>query len=148
MIYQIIGGLIVLIISFFVGYFLSMSQRKEALRVELYRRKLDIYDKVMEYLQKIDKLILAKQGQIEAEQGKIMANEIKEFTYSKRHYLSKEIYFMLEFELADAIGSLPDSLTDLEKATNKIATFIQKEIGTELIASSEVMNITGQKKEE
>lgn len=148
MIYQIIGGLIVLIISFFVGYFLSMSQRKEALRVELYRRKLDIYDKVMEYLQKIDKLILAKQGQIEAEQGKIMANEIKEFTYSKRHYLSKEIYFMLEFELADAIGNLPDSLTDLEKATNKIATFIQKEIGTELIASSEVMNITGQKKEE
>ena len=98
MIYQIIGGLVVLMASFFVGYFISMSQRKEGLRIELYRRKLDIYDKIMEYLQKVDKLILAKQGVIDPEQGRIMSGEIEDFTYSKRHYLSKEIYYMLEFD--------------------------------------------------
>jgi len=147
MIYQIIGGLIVLIISFFVGYFLSMSQRKEALRVELYRRKLNIYDQVMEYLQKIDKLILVKKGVIDPEQGKIMAGEIKDLVYAKRHYLSKEIYFMLEFDLADAIKNLPDSLTDLERAVSKVAGFIQKEIGTELIDPRKIRGITGQKEE-
>ena len=145
---QIVVGLFVLVISFLIGYFVSMTQRKEAFRVALYKKRLDIYDEIMVYLQKLDKLVMRKRGQIEGEQARILANEIKDFTFSKRHYLSKEIYFMLEFDLADALMKLPESLTELERMMNKIFNFISREIGTELISPKEIRGITGQKVEQ
>lgn len=145
---QIITGSLILVVSFLVGYFLSMSQRKEALRVELFRRKLDVYDGIMAYLQKVDKLILKKQGVIEGEQGKIMSQEVRDFAYLKRPYLSKKIYYLLEFELAEVIKKLPDSLSELEKIVQKISEFISKETGAQLIAPKEMENITGQKEEQ
>lgn len=141
---QIIAGVAVALISFSFGYLLFLGQRKELLRLELYKRKLAVYDEVMIFLQKVDRLILAKNGVIDPEQRNIMAGEVDDFTYPKRPYLSKELYYALEFELVDSIKGLPESLTELEKAVTKTSELIAKEIGSELIDPRQMRQITGQ----
>jgi len=146
MINQIISGAIVAIVSFFFGYLLFVVQRKEAIRLELMKKRLNSYDKIMAFMQKIDQEIISKDYILNKSEKDRFVLEIYHLTLPNMIYLSKEIYRMLELHLVDLIDALPESGDDLMNYCDEIKTSILDEVGANIITSKHIKKILGNKK--
>jgi hypothetical protein len=140
---QIISGVVIAIVSFTLGYLLFVVQRKEGIRLELFKRRLDSYDKIMKFMQKVDQEIVSKQFKISEDHIHDYLMEIYNLTTPYMHYLSEEVYYMLEMELAELILDLPNSGADFEDQCEIIKLQIIKEVSSYIISPKNIEKIVG-----
>lgn len=146
MILQIVTGTIVAVVSFLFGYFLFIVQRKEAIRLELYKRRLESYDRIMALLQQIDQDIITKDFDIDQSIKDKFVSEIYNLTLPNRHYLSKDVYNLLEEAMVNCIDDLPETAADLEEVSNNIIKIISNEVGSYLIHPRTMRRILGNRR--
>lgn len=128
--YNIISGAVVAVISFGFGYFLFRSQTNEAIRLEIYRRRLNSYQDITHFLEKIDKFSHRNSDEyILANKGK-MADELLGIN-SARTYLPRAVLDLC-YGLYEDIQSLPGSLGALELCSEQIHHLIEKDVGERL----------------
>lgn len=147
MISQIISGVIIALVSFSLGYFLFVVQRKEAIRLELFKRRLESYDKIMKFMQKIDQEIVSNHFILSKEQIHNYLFEIFNLTTPNMHYLSDDIYRRLEMQLADLLLELPKSAGDFEAQCEEIKLQIINEVSSYIITPKRIEKIVGKNKE-
>lgn len=147
MVSQIISGIIVAVVSFFFGYLLFVVKRKEAIRLELFRKRLNSYDNIMAFMQKIDQEIIAKNFSIDKNEKEAFVQEIYNLTLPNKHYLSKKVFNLLEPDLVECIDELPETSESLEGKCEHIKSLIQDEIGSYIITPKHVRKIVGSNKE-
>lgn len=143
MITEIISGIIVAIISFVFGYFLFLVKRKESIRLELYKKRLESYDKILSFVNKVDREIIAKDFELTKEEKNNFVEEIYSLTLPRMPYISKEISHLLEPEMVYAIDGLPDSAHILENLNERLKFDITDEIGAFLIEPKKFKKIVG-----
>ncbi|MFA5188198.1 MAG: hypothetical protein WC460_02455 [Patescibacteria group bacterium] len=146
MLTQIISGFIIAVVSFFFGYFLFTVQRKEAIRLELFKKRLDCYDKIMAFMQKIDQEVIANNFLIDKMENEKYVLEIYNLTLPNRHYLSEKIHDLLELDLVNLFDTLPESAGDLEQKCDQIKVLIQDEVGSYIIDTKHIKKIIGNNK--
>lgn len=131
----IVSGVIVPLLSFAFGYFLFRAQRHEEARLEVFRRRLNAYEKVSVFLQEIDTFAHQKawdsskplSADLIAERGSLVQNCFN-LAYSVRLYLPIDVANVLE-NLALEIDDLPESLATVESSVGDIGGMIDKEVG-------------------
>lgn len=128
------------------GYFLFVVQRKEAVRLELYKRRLESYDKIMALLQQIDQDIIAKNFSVDQSTKDRFVSQIYNLTLPNRHYLSKDVYNLLEEAMVNCIDDLPETAADLEQVSENINTIIRNEVGSYLIHPKTMRRIIGKRR--
>jgi len=146
MITQIISGIIIALVSFSLGYFLFVVQRKEAIRLELFRRRLDCYDKIMAFMEKVDQEVHDKRFLLDKTTKEKFVLEIYNLTFPNRHYLSEKVYNLLEVDLVNFFDELPDSAADLEQTCDHITLLIRDEVGSYIINPKYIKRIIGDDK--
>lgn len=146
MITQIISGIIIALVSFSLGYFLFVVQRKEAIRLELFRRRLDCYDKIMAFMGKVDEEVHDKRFLLDKKDKEKFILEIYNLTLPNRHYLSKKVYDLLELDLVNLFDDLPDSAGELEHKCDHIQLLIRDEVGSYIINPKYIKRIIGDNK--
>lgn len=146
MIAQIVSGIIIALVSFSLGYFLFVVQRREAIRLELFRRRPDCYDKIMAFMEKVDQEVHDKQFLLDKTTKEKFVLEIYNLAYPNRHYLSEKVYNLLREDLVNLFDELPDSASDLEQACDHIALLIRDEVGSYIIDPKHIKRIIGDNK--
>jgi len=146
MISQIISGVVIALVSFALGYFLFVVQRKEAIRLELFRRRLDAYDKIMKFILKLDEEVIARKFSVNKDQIEKYVSDIYNLTWPKMHYLSKEVHTMLDPQLINWFDSLPEKAGEFEWQCENIKLQILKETGGYIITPKEMEKIIGRRR--
>jgi len=146
MISQIISGVIIALVSFFLGYFLFVVQRKEAIKLELFRKRLDCYDKIMAFMQKVDQEVIANDFLLDKTTKEKFVLEIYNLTLPNRHYLSEKVHNLLEPDLVNLFDDLPDCAGDFEQKCEHIKCLIQDEVGSYIISPKYIKKIIGDNK--
>lgn len=146
MLSQIISGVVIALVSFSFGYFLFAVQRKEAIRLELFRRRLDCYDKIMVFMEKVDEEVHHKNFLLDKTAKDELVLEIYNLTFPNRHYLSEKVYNLLEFDLISFLDELPNYAADLEWTCEHITLLIRDEVGSYIIDPKHIKRIIGDDK--
>lgn len=128
MVAQILSGILLSAVSFAFGYFLFRSQTKEQIRLEVYRRRLDTYEKIITFLDHVD--AFAHRGFVPSKKDEFEERAI-DLGSSTALYTSPELHTLLEI-LSNDIYDLPGSLAKLEETDNSIRTVIEEDIGLHL----------------
>jgi len=126
----------VAIISFGFGYFVFRSQTNEQIRLEVYRRRLNAYEKIVQFLDDLDffshrSFSDKASDEFSEEEKDSFVKRAFQLSYSTRIYLPFELSQLVE-EIYNDIDGLPDSLANLEEADEKIHHLIEKDIGKHL----------------
>src|SRR5690242_12212816 len=116
MITQILSGILLSAVSFAFGYFLFRSQTKEQTRLEVYRRRLDTYEKIITFLDHVD--TFAHRGFVQSRKDEFEERALNLQT-STALYTSSELHSSLE-ALWNDIYNLPGSLAELEETDTNI----------------------------
>jgi hypothetical protein len=122
----VVTGIVVPFLSFLLGYFLFRAQRKEELRLEVFRRRLDAYEKIMLHLQYVD-----KESHGPSPNGPSLSWKTIELTGNIRPYLTWEVDNLLEI-MAGVLYDLPDSLGETERLDVELSDILHKEVGAHL----------------
>lgn len=128
MLAQVLSGILLSAVSFAFGYFLFRSQTKEQIRLEVYRRRLDTYEKIITFLDSLD--TFAHRGFVQSKKNGFVERAL-DLVMSTALYTSPELHTLLEV-LWDDIYNLPDSLDKLEETDTSIRTIIEEDIGLHL----------------
>jgi hypothetical protein len=128
MLAQILSGILLSAISFSFGYFLFRSQTKEQIRLEVYRRRLDTYEKIITFLDSLD--AFAHREFVQSKKDGFVHRALDLIT-STALYTPPELHSFLEI-LWDEIDSLPGSLAKLEESDTSIRIIIEEDIGLHL----------------
>jgi hypothetical protein len=128
MLAQILSGIFVSVISFAFGYFLFRSQTREQIRLEVYRRRLDSYEKIGAFLDSLD--VFAHRGFLKGKKDEFVQRAL-DLETSTAPYTPPELNGLLQ-GLWDDIDNLPGSLAELEETDTRIKTIIEKDIGLHL----------------
>lgn len=138
---QIIPGIVVAFVSFCFGYFLFRLQRFEETKLEVFRRRLDSYEKIAAYLDRLDGFAHSGNFHLRSERSKYVQEC---FTLSNiiRIYIPKEVHDEL-MSLIDYIDFLPDSLWGLEQADGRLFTLMERDVGSRLANSRITMERNG-----
>jgi hypothetical protein len=128
MLAQILSGILVSAVSFAFGYFLFRSQTKEQIRLEVFRRRLDSYEKIIAFLDSLDDF--AHRGFLESKKDEFV-QRVLDLQTSTAPYTPPELNEFLE-TLWNDIYNLPGSLGELEETDTTIRTTIEKDIGLHL----------------
>jgi hypothetical protein len=128
MLAQILSGILVSAVSFAFGYFLFRSQTKEQIRLEVFRRRLDSYEKITAFLDSLDDF--AHRGFLETKKDEFVRRAL-DLQTSTAPYTPPELNAFLE-TLWNDIDNLPGSLAELEETDTTITTIIEKDIGLHL----------------
>jgi len=128
MLAQILSGIFVSIVSFAFGYFLFRSQTKEQIRLEIFRRRLDCYEKIITFLDSSDNFSYG--GFLKSKKDEF-ARRALDLQTSTAPYAPPELHTLLEI-LWNDIDSLPGSLSKLEETDSTIRIMIEKDIGLHL----------------
>jgi hypothetical protein len=130
----IISGVIIPLASFAFGYFLFKSQGREEARLEVFRRRLNAYEKVSAFMEEVD--IFAHNYNYPpnssldlTDKRNALVERCFGLVYSNRVYMPLKISNILEQELAFGIGDLPESLGIVEDTIDEINAIIDEEIG-------------------
>lgn len=128
---QIASGVVVAVVSFGFGYFLFRSQTNEEIRLEVYRRRLNAYENIVDFLDDLD--TFSHQNSTE----EIVARKDHFFKAALRLDANTRIYVPSEFDrlmcaLVDNIHGLPDSLAYLEEVHEQAHHLIEKDVGQHL----------------
>ncbi len=128
MLAQILSGILLSAVSFAFGYFLFRSQTKEQIRLEVFRRRLDSYEKIIAFLDSLDDF--AHRGFLESKKDEF-AQRALDLQTSTAPYTPPELHTLLEI-LWNDIDALPGSLAKSEETDTTIRTIIEKDIGLHL----------------
>jgi hypothetical protein len=128
MLTQILSGILLSAISFAFGYFLFRSQTKEQIRLEVYRRRLDTYEKIITFLNSLDTFAHREFVQNKKDDFVHRALDLDTSTVL---YTPPELHSFLE-TLWDDIDNLPGSLAKLEESDKSIRVIIEEDIGLHL----------------
>jgi hypothetical protein len=128
MLVQILSGIVLAAVSFAFGYFLFRSQTKEQIRLEVFRRRLDTYEKIITFLDSLD--TFAHREFVQSKKGEFVQRAL-DLETSTVLYTPPELNSFLE-TLWDDIDKLPGSLAKLEESDTSIRTIIEEDIGLHL----------------
>ena len=128
MLAQVLSGILLSAVSFAFGYFLFRSQTKEQIRLEVYRRRLDTYEKIIAFLDHLD--AFAHRGFEQSKKDEFVERAL-DLETSTALYTSPELHSSLEAVWYD-IYDLPSSLDKLEETDTSIRTIIEEDIGLHL----------------
>jgi hypothetical protein len=142
MLAQILSGILLSAISFAFGYFLFRSQTKEQIRLEVYRRRLDSYEKIITFLNSLDTFAHREFVQSKKDDFELRALDL---LASTALYASPELHTLLEI-LWDAIYNLPGSLDELEETDTSMRTIIEEDIGLHL--PNRIMELSEKKRQQ
>lgn len=127
---QIVAGTCVALVSFSFGYLLFRLQRAEETKLEVFRRRLNSYEKIVDFLEDLD--TFSHRGHTEVpEKRQQFVWRLFKLRGSVGLYLSKKVHELLGI-LVDTISFLPGSLADLENVYEELFDEIEKEAGTHL----------------
>ncbi len=135
---QIVSGLVVAIISFAFGYFLFRAQSKEAVRLEVYRRRLDSYEKIIQFLDELDIWIHRHGGAVTEEEALYYARKNDLLRWEVELYVPSPILEVLsEFQIVlwEQVGQnylTNDLIIPIEEGTAKIQQKISREVTSHL----------------
>jgi hypothetical protein len=129
MLVQIISGIVVSIISFAFGYLLFRAQTKEQIKLEVYRRRLDSYEKIIAFLDSLDSF--AHREFLEENKKSELIQRVFDLQTSTAPYTPPEMNACLD-GLWHYIDKLPGSLAELEEMDEEMKTLIEKDIGLHL----------------
>ncbi len=119
------------VISFGFGYFLFRSQTKEQMRLEIYRRKLDSYEKIICFFDELDRFAhkYDSNGFYPKDEKEKLIQYLFKLTAEVQPYVALELVNLLTHAV-HKIDFLPDSLADLEVVDTEITEIIHRETGT------------------
>lgn len=131
LLFQVISGFIIALVSFGFGYFLFRSQTNEQIRLEVYKRRLDCYDKILSYYDDLD-FFSHRQEMFPKEEKNAFVDRAFRLHASTSAYIPPGFDPLLRY-IVDCIDGLPESLADLEDNYEKVNYLIEKDIGLRLV---------------
>ncbi len=143
---QLVSGVIVALISFILGYLLFRSQTEEQIRLEVYRRRLDSYDRITQLLEELDIYIHDEASYSHKRTSELMYKTYEVVTLT-HFYVPQEISIILNTVPDHLIEKLDERVGDLEEIKDVLTHIMWKDTGRYLSNQTVAMLKTKRGKE-